>query len=188
MEVNTNPYPGTGKGQNIAVIIIVVVVLGIVGYIIIKSFGGISSFFKSISGGADSVLQKLGVKDSAQETADKEVIQKAKEEASTISSPWNPAYYKNAPSGSLILSSATAKTIAKQVYDSVGYVSDNSDEALGAIKQCRTKTQVSFLADTFNKTYGKDLFSFMQTHFDLEQQIANLRAAVDYVNSLPAYK
>jgi hypothetical protein len=181
-------YPGTGKGQNIAVIIIVVVVVALVAWIVIKTFGGISSFFDSIGKTRDSVLQKIGVQDSKQEAADKVAIQKAKEQASLISSPWNPAFYKNSPNDSLLFYSSTAKKLAAQIYDSVGIVYDNSDQGVAAIKQAQTQTQISFLADIFNQLYSQDLFAYMQFHYDTEAQLANLHTIIDYVNSLPPYK
>jgi len=181
-------YPGTGKGQNIAIIIVIVVVIALVAWIVIKFGDTIFGFFNDLKKGRDSVLESVGLKDSAQEQEDKAIIQKAKEEASTISSPWNPAYYKNAPAGSSLLTTATGDKIAKQIYDSVGVLTDDSDKGLAAVKQCRTKTQVSWVAERFNKLYNQDLFAFFHNHYDTEQQRANLRAAIDYVNSLPAYK
>lgn len=181
-------YPGTGKGQNIAIILIVVVVLALVVYIIVKVFGGFENFFDGIKDGTKKVTDALGITDSAQESEDKEIIQTAKEQASTISSPWNPAYYQNAPNDKLLFTTAYANGLAKQIYDSVGYVTDDSAQGLAAIKQCKTKTQVSFLADKFNSLYKRDLFSFMQYYYDKEAQVSNLRAAIEYVNSLPAYK
>jgi len=189
------PIPGDAKGQNIAIILIVVAVIVIVFLVINKIFGGLKGFldlFKGIGDTGkkivDNVSQGLGLEDTPQQASDRAIINKEQEKINTISSPWNSAYWKNAPKGSLLFTVADGDKYATQIYDSVGIITDSPRQALAAIKNSRTKTQISWVSDRFNQKYNNDMFNYLANKFDTPEQMANLVSMITYVNSLPEYK
>jgi len=195
MEIGSQ-YPGTGKGQNIAIILIILAVIVIVFLVINKIFGGLKGFldfFKGIGDTAkkatDAAKQALGLEDTPQQASDRIIINKEQEKVNTISSPWNPAYHKNAPKESSLFTVSAGDKYATLIYDSVSSIlPDNPRQALSTIKNARTKTQVSWISDRFNQKYNNDMFNYLAYHFDTPEQMSNLVSMITYVNSLPEYK
>jgi len=176
--VNVTDSSQVGNTKGIATILLVVAVIFIV------LFAG-SKVMKLING----TLEGLGLKDDPTEAKNKETVQTGleKETNKGVMSAWSPQYYKNAPGGSALLTVATAKALAKTMWDSVGYITDTPSLGEGVIKQLKTKTQVSFLADTFYKTYKVDLLSWLQNKYDTNEQKQFLASMLAYVKALPDY-
>lgn len=162
------------KAGQIAIILIVIVVIIIV-------FIFINKFIKS----SNSFLEMLGLKDSKDTLELNNDLSSASGDAAKGN--WlSPSYYKNGKPGTKLITRAIAEKLAKEVYDSVGYVYDDSTKAAGAIKQLQYKSQVSFMADIFQQKYGKDMKAFMDSGFDTEDQKKTLVEVYNYVKKLPS--
>lgn len=106
------------------------------------------------------LLKKLGVKTTTQEdTAQK---QKTTAYSGGSTTYWNPNYWKSIDNAMLLTYSST-NDLMKQIYNAKGLFVDNEPAVYGAFKQLKYKTQVSWLADNFFKTYGKDIFGFLDS-------------------------
>jgi len=92
-----------------------------------------------------------------------------------------PSYYKGLKNAN-IMTYASAKKLAKQIYDakfSFFYTDDSA--ILSAFKQCKNKAQISFLADVFYKEYGKDLVTYFYSNME-DKYLVDLN---NYVASIP---
>lgn len=165
---------------------IVILVAGLVAVIVIvvflnKTFGGIAQAF-------GSVTDALGITDSEATKANKQAVANAQNQAASTGSPWSPQFYKSAPSGSHIMTQATADALALEVWNSVGIFSTSIEDVYAAMKQLGYQTQISFLADRFNALYNKDLFSWLTLQYTkMGTPDPVLSTIIDYVNSLPRY-
>lgn len=64
------------------------------------------------------------------------------------------------------------KDYAKRIWDSKGFFKDNESQAIGVMKSFVSKSEASLFADYFNKTYQRDLSTFMETYMnDLQLSI-----------------
>lgn len=163
---------GSKKGQDVAIIMIVIAIIIIAALILHKTFKG-----------TDSILQGLGLEDSPEEKAVNANLNKSVSDAK--GSPWWTSKYYKTMSGSLV-KAAPADALAKTIYDSVGYIYDSPEEAVGAIKQLKNKMQISFLVERFYGLYKKDLLSFLTEHYDTTSQKKFLIDIINYVSKLPA--
>lgn len=109
--------------------------------------------------------------------------------AAKSTSPWSPQYYKNAPAGVHILTVAGTDAANKDIADSVGYFKffDDPDQAYGGVKQFPTKAALSFGVDRFQKTYARDMLTYLQTSFTNDRDLKVLTQILSYANSLPSY-
>ena len=178
-KVGVNLPESSGKGVNIAVVMTITVVLILV----------VILFAKGVKF-AEGFLEGLGLKDTKEEKANQSDIDRKvnRESASGVNSAWSPGFYKKAPSGTKLVTSATAESIAKTLWDSVGYVYDEPSKGAGAIKQLRTKAAVSFVADKFYNKYSIDLLTWLQNKYDTKEQKEYLADMLRYVENLPNYK
>lgn len=173
--INAGNFAPTGNTKN-------AIAIGIVLTVIILVF----IIFNKFSGGIDGLLEKLGLKDDkatakAKEGVEDKVGENTKE---GTGSAFAPTLWKSVMSAK-IFTSAYAQELAKTVWDSVGYAWDTPNKAAGAIKQCKCKTQVSFLADTFQKKYSVDLLTWLHNKFDRDEQKIVLNQILAYVDALP---
>ena len=173
--------PAKAKGTLILIGGIVAIV--ILAVYLTKTFGGIGKAFRGITDG-------LGITDSEETAKFKEEVAKAEKAAATAGSPWNANFYKSAPAGSLLLTVAVADKLAAQIWNATGFIFTDAEEILDAIKQCRTKSQVSFLSERFSIKYNKDLYAWMTRQLVLitGQTDPILNNISNYVNSLSDFK
>lgn len=164
------------KYVGISTLVIVIAIVAIAFIIINKLFGGINGF-----------LEGIGLKKDEKEIQLDSDLAKFLSNSSNPSNPFSPSFYKSAPGGAKLLTVAAAKVLAKQIYDSVGWMYDSPENAFAAIKQCSAQSQVSFLADQFGKEYSKDLVSWLNQKFDTDGQKVILREIFYYVSKLPKY-
>jgi hypothetical protein len=171
MAVISNPATdiASTKAGQIAIIIVVIAIVVII-------FIFVNKYIK----GANSILESLGLKNSKEEEKLNNDIASASKLSINV---FAPSYYKSVKSPKLIPES-DAKKLAKDIYDSVGYVWDNSTQAAGAIKQLQYKTQVSYLADIFQNQYSRDMKTYLERAFDTDSQKNTLLEIFNYVNNL----
>lgn len=135
--------------------------------------------FKAFKG----LFESLGLSSSE---ADINVINTAQDPGS----PWSPNYYKALQAQGknvMLFSVASIDNLAKQIYTSTGYVTDNWPQAFGAIKQCKYKTQISFLAERFKIKYNADLITWLPGGIWPADRFSNdeVNQAIEYVKKLP---
>jgi hypothetical protein len=93
----------------------------------------------------------------------------------------------------LVTSSAT-QAIITQLYDSIHVylpIAPDADKVLGIFSRLKYKSQVSWIADQFQKKYNRDLLTFLDNgspffigNTGLPDQ--SMRKLLTYVNSLPS--
>ena len=154
--------------------VVVVVLLVVFSKKIFEIFGNITS--------------GIGLTDSPEEKENKKKIDKAVNNSVKlgIKSAWNSSFYKQADS--IIFNTKTTDTLVKMLWDSVGYVYDSPGKASAAIGQCKTKAQVSWLAENFYRKYNLNLLQWLSDKFDTESQREYLANMLSYVDKLPNFK
>jgi ABC-type sugar transport system permease subunit len=175
--------PQGDKAKAIVYVLLAVAVI-IVIFIVVGKF---TNLFDNITGGFGTLLEKIGLKDSAEDKARKEAAAKAEADADTVDSPFNPAFYKTAPAGTTLLTQAKADTLAKQIWDSVGTLYDDPEAGFAAIKQCKNWASVSWLSDRFAAKYGRDLYNWLKIKYDTDAQVVVLTKIVNYARALPKF-
>lgn len=87
---------------------------------------------------------------------------------------WSPQTYNKYfnPYGSTSsVSYVTVLTnLAKQIYDSKGLFNDDEEKIYGAFQACKNQAQISIMSGFFLNNYKRDLWSYLQSFLDIEQQ------------------
>jgi hypothetical protein len=141
-------------------------------FVVYKVFGGIKGLFDSL--GLSSSPEDISVINTAQDPG----------------TPWSPTFYKTLQAQGKnvwLLTQASADLLAKQIYTSTGAFSDNWPQAFGAIKQCKYKTQISFLCERFKIKYNADLITWLPGGIWPADRFSNAEVsqAIEYVKKLP---
>lgn len=141
---------------------------------------------KEVKGGFDGILEWMGLKDSPEKAAAKAKV--ANQGNANISqgtnSVWSPAFWQDKHSSDL-LDGQTALNAIMALWDSVGLFYDDSQEGLGVFTSLKNQSQVSQICDAFQQNFGKNLYDFLQLHYDTGDQLTSLNKIIDIVNSLP---
>ena len=142
-------------------------------FIAYKAFGAFKGIFEGL--GLSSSAADINVTNTAQDPG----------------SPWSPNYYKTLQrqgKNVMLFSQTSADLLAKQIYTSTGFFSDNWPQAFGAIKQCKFKTQISFLAERFKIKYNADLITWLPGGVFPADRFSNdeVNQAIEYVKKLPS--
>jgi len=126
------------------------------------------------------VLSKFGIIKSAKQTS-------IENETLKINSPWNPNYWQQY-SGAHIITGAALSDIIYNIEDSFGVLADNYENILGQFKKLQYKTQVSYLADQWQRQKGTDFLSFLGKGGGIFPwdglSTEHLSALINYVNTL----
>lgn len=129
------------------------------------------------------ILQKLGVQNTQ---ADITVFNQ--QNLPNSINPFSPVYYTTI-SGAKLYTRSYTDQIAKQIYDALGYFSDDEASVIAVFRTIQHKTQVSWLAYVFQKNYKTDLFDFMKNGKGFLPQAglssADLNEIITIVNRLP---
>jgi hypothetical protein len=77
------------------------------------------------------------------------------------------AFFGALPQGTkyTILTSASKEAIAKQIYDSFGFFSDDENKFKDAFRKLKTQAQVADIARYFSQKYSKDLLEFIKNGY-----------------------
>lgn len=147
--------------------------------ILLYAGGGLLVFY-TIKKGFTGFLELIGIKN------DKDV-KTVNDEVDNPNSAWSPTYWSKQKDAKLFKVAYT-QYLCKQIYDSVSWYKDDWSKAFGAIKTCKYKTQVSWLAYQFQIMYKADLLSWLpggggwpNDRFSNE----DVAQAVNYVKGLP---
>lgn len=175
--------PSGDVGNKAKSFVLIAVILIVIVIIIVAIKQG-SKIFGMITGGIDSFLEKIGLKDDAEDkkaTADVAAIDG---KASSQDSPFNPTFYKHATPGTALFTQARANELANQVYDSVGAFYDDPEAGFAAIRQAKNWSQVSMISDNFSKLFKKDLYGWLKIKYDTTAQKDILAKLVNYAFNL----
>lgn len=126
-----------------------------------------------------TLMKKLGLLPGASDEADDKALQQAGAEGY-----FSPNYWKKM-TPCTILTSAAAASLAKTIYQAKGVFNDDEQAVIGAFRQIRYKTQVSYLAQVFYQTYQQDLYAYVR-NFSFDH--AELKTIVSFLNTLPSGK
>ncbi|MFZ1807611.1 MAG: hypothetical protein WAU36_10335 [Cyclobacteriaceae bacterium] len=119
------------------------------------------------------IMKKLGIiEDKDDKARDKQV----QEFGTELGSPFNPNFYKGKV-GVTLLTKAAATKLANQIEAAIGFFSDDENAVYGAMRQLKTKEQLSFLADIFQQEHNADLYQMLvrnlsETEMDVVNGIA----------------
>ena len=116
------------------------------------------------------ILQKVGV---IQTKEDKARAEQDKVNAGSQTSAFSPNLYKDKP-GVLLLTSASANALADQIYNAIGNFYDDENAIYAALRQLKSKEQLSQLADVFVKRHAANLFTYLRRNLsDSEMDVIN---------------
>jgi hypothetical protein len=105
------------------------------------------------------ILEKLGLSKSAEE----QQLSKEIDVASTsITSPFSPRYWKEAKVKTIITTDALNKLVSTLYDAQSSFTGDDEASIYNVFRQLKYKTQVSYLADAFQKNYKFDLLESLK--------------------------
>lgn len=79
----------------------------------------------------------------------------------------SPLLYKKNPELASI-TSGRASQLANDIWEGKGYVWDDEDKGVGGITSAGSHLNISRVADTFQRVYGRDLHSYLETYLESE--------------------
>lgn len=82
-------------------------------------------------------------------------------QTSGAKSPFSPLYWKSIK-GAHLMTQAYATAKAKGIFDSITYFGNDYNKILAIFKTLTYRTQVSFLAQTFQTLYKQDLLEYLR--------------------------
>lgn len=123
------------------------------------------------------ILRRVGVI----ETSEDKKRDKDKEQLGTKpDSPFSPSYWKTIEKP-LLTTKALAEKLADQIDNAIGNFYDDENEVYGALRQLKSKTQLSWLADIFFQRHGMDLFQLLNRNLGDEE----MDVVMGIANELP---
>lgn len=144
-------------------------------------YGG--GFLLAYFGVLRPILQKLGIQNTQ---ADINVANQQNQPNAI--NPFSPVYWKTIK-GAILFKKAYTDQLAKQIYDALGYFSDDEAAVKSVFRTMKHKTQVSWLADVFQQNYRTDLFDFIKNGKGFLPQAGlssnDLNEIINLVNRLP---
>ena len=137
------------------------------------------------------ILTKLGIQQTAAEQQEQTQVTQTST-GQNAKNPFSPVFWINAPSGAALLTVAVATDLADRIYNGMGYFYDDEAAIISVFRLLKTKSQVSWLADVFQKKYKTDLFDFLRKGKGIMYQAGlnnnELNQIISIVNKLPNYK
>lgn len=120
--------------------------------------GGLLAYFGFIR----PILNKLGIVKTAQDRETQQAIDNAL--SSSTDNPFSPNYWKEISRNRKIKvwSISSNQSRAKQIFDAMGYFTDDEPMVYKVFKELPSKAHVSYFAEQFAKLYKQDLFSFLK--------------------------
>lgn len=141
------------------------------------------------AGGIWFLANKLGKLIPSFGAEDTTISRSIDQEAQDTTSPWNPAFYRNAPSGAYNITSAMSNLLVIGILNSSDPFYDDFSQVLGIFKQLKTQSQVSYLAMKFFEQTGQDLLTWLRgDYWPLDRFSAEqVQQLMNYVKKLPKY-
>lgn len=150
--------------------------------------GGLVIYFMYKTG--KSLTDLLGITQSKEEKKAQELFA-----SEPSQNPWSPVYYKELNKGNKIylFDKKYLEPKAKAIYNAISKIPLMTDSAKVAtiIKSLQYKSQISYLADYFQKKYGYDMFTYIKDGYRFfvdgatGLSDADMNQLINYVNNLP---
>lgn len=83
--------------------------------------------------------------------------------------------------GRVTISNQKANQIASKIWNGKGYMIDNEDQAVGAIKSALTLCNISYVAYIFERNYHRDLHDFLKSYLESSNWVT-LENAISKMN------
>jgi hypothetical protein len=114
------------------------------------------------------------------------------DEAADPNSAWNPNFYKTKPSNvqwTYAITTSQADKFARDIYNAFGAFNDCEECVKGIIRQQRTKSNISYIAEQFQKIYGSDLLDFLRGGWWPQDRLSDSDVAElnRFIAQLPKY-
>jgi poly(3-hydroxybutyrate) depolymerase len=159
--------PSASKNKNAEIIrvlipiIIVVAVILLINHFFGSIFSGIGDVAKGAEAAGKSTLQAIGAVSSDQAAAAKTAGDSIANKLNTLGTNdyFNASYYKG--KNQTLKTSASIKTMADEIWNAIGVLSNDQASIVAVFKQCENKSQVSQLAEAFQTAHGQDLLTFL---------------------------
>lgn len=170
---------------------VVIVILIALAFMLVRAGGTFNNIIDSIKGGVGSITDSINLTDTE---AEREKIERLEKQLAAINqqsvsvNAWSPFYWKELSKQGVSvksISETTARQLSAQIWDAIGTIYDSPEQIEGAIKKLQYKSQVSVLADWFNKIHSRDLLGWLTYKLDTTAQKIILQRCIDYVNTLP---
>jgi hypothetical protein len=121
-------------------------------------------------------LEKTGLKDSAEDKADKKIIENT-QKLSLTNDYWNPNFHTLVRDGIksvFLLTKVQAIEQCKKLKNAQGRFNDDEEAIYRVFRSLQYKTQVSFLVKQFADTYNLDLYLWLRDVVFNEEEMATL--------------
>jgi len=106
------------------------------------------------------ILEKLGLSKTKEEEKLFFEVEKA---ATTIQSPFSPRYWQEAKPPKTIITTAALTKLTTDLYNAQNSFTGDDEAAIyNVLRQLKFKTQLSYLADAFQKKYKFDLLESLK--------------------------
>lgn len=113
-------------------------------------------------------------------------------------SPFNYAAFNNywksgnrLPKGYKVFNDASARLLANNIYDAIGYFGDDDDKIKAQFKACNSKIKVAQVSEAFTKMHSRDLLTYIRDGVGISPAAGmsdnTFQEVLKYVNSLPVY-
>lgn len=152
-------------------------IIGLIAIVILFfMFKGIKDAFKNLFG-------TFGLGSTTTDDERESEIARTEKKANEFS----PLYWQKPPSGktSQLLTMAVTNKYLSTIKNAIGYVYDNPEEILGVFRQLKYKTQVSWLADNWQKQHGSDLQAWLGDKLDTDKQRNTYLEILSLTKNLP---
>ena len=158
------------KEENVKIVIYIVVIIAAV------------FILKKIAEIINSILEGLDITDT-QEEKDKGKLEEKIEKLDFF----NPNYLSRFPTGSFVkgTNQSAIDYSAKQIFESVGWFTDNPFQLNAEFIKYKNKVQINQLSKAFSKMYGIDMFSWLSDKFDSDAQVKVFNTIMKRLVTLP---
>jgi hypothetical protein len=116
--------------------------------------------------------QKIGLVDTAEDV---------EAEKLTDSNYFTRSYWKEAGKGARLLTVSDTRKLVSKLVSSAGFVTEDEESIIQVFKNLKSKSQVSWLADWFEKITTKNLVSFLTGNLNADE----LSRIYKHTNNLP---
>ena len=126
------------------------------------------------------VFTKVGIFDSPEtKNIDKEIT--------NPESAFNPNFYKKYSFYTYAIDRSKANEYAKKIYDSFGFFNDCEECIFSVFYSLKTKSNVSFVSESFQNLYGQALLPFLRGGWYPQDRLSDsdVSKILDFVSKLP---
>jgi K+-transporting ATPase A subunit len=140
--------------------------------------------FKSLSNSVKNFFATFGLGTSTSEDKTESQIEKTEKKANEFS----PLYWQKSPKNktSMLLTMAQTNQYLNTIKKAIGYIYDNPEDIVGVFRQLKYKTQISWLADNWQKKQGSDLQAWLSDKLDTGKQRDSYLEILSITKNLPS--